>query len=550
MADKNSVCANTTASVERSIEILKLPQVGLKSFYIALGLFVLAYIPTLVAQGSQLWARPHYQFFPLAILGSAALAVRAWRGLSDEDLSICSLRSVKTLLWVSFAFLTGGLAMRSGWFGVPSLLTLIIALIFAVGGPTLFRAMIPSLLMLSVLIYPPLRLDGELVLLLRRFAVWASGALLDVAGLPHFVFGNIIEIRGNKLLVEEACSGINSVFFIGAFSLFYGLWRKRSSSRIISLVLASFCFVLLGNVIRIAVGAILKYRYEIDILTGWKHEAAGLIIFSASLGLVWNFDRLLFEFFAPLPARNLKPAQPPKPSETPAQPIEFRAHIARAFPPSGLISSAAVFALVGIVHGALMVTEHRTPGIFAFKSPTLKPSATFSMPDLIEGWVKTTNTQTGPIERENSFNGSPLHSRQWAYKKGRMVLWLSLDYPYTERHDLTVCYKAKGWEFDRSAEFDAVNLPSAVLELNMLQKPLKNGYLTFTQFLGDGGWYTGPLGRRLADRLGHGAVYQVQAVVVRADSLTSQEKLMVREFFQKAKKQLSGQVTAQQEGTT
>jgi hypothetical protein len=125
-----------------------------------------------------------------------------------------------------------------------------------------------------------------------------------------------------------------------------------------------------------------------------------------------------------------------------------------------------------------------------------------------------------------------------------MLLWLSLDYPYIDRHDLTICYKLKGWDFDRSAEFDSVNVPS-VIELNMMQKPLKNGYLTFTQFLGNGRWYAGALGRRFADRVGHGPVYQLQAVVVRTDSLTDQEKVMVRSFFQEAKKQLSGQVAAQ-----
>ncbi len=457
---------------------------------------------------------------------------------------------VKTLLLVSLGLFIIGIALHTGWFGGVSLLILITALL-AAGGPKLFRAMIPSLLMLSLLIYPPLHLDGDLVLWLRHFAIWASGALLDVLGVPHFVFGNTIEIRGHKLLVEEACSGINSVFFIGAASLFYGLWRERPWLRIVSILGAAFSFVLLGNIIRIAMGAFLKNRFEIDILSGWKHETAGSIIFVAALALVWNFDRLLFEFFAPFPARNEKATQAPKPRQAPSQPVEIRAHIARAFPAKLLIGSAAVFAGVGMLHGALMLTEHGAPVMFAFrKFPTLRPSATFSMPDLLDGWIKSTNTQAGPLEREISVDGKPLHSRQWAYQKGRMILWLSLDYPYTDRHDLTICYKMNGWEFDRSAEFDAANLPTAVLELNMMQKPLKNGYLTFTQFLGDGRWYSGALGRRFADRVGHGPVYQLQAVVVRMDSLTDQEKLMVRTFFQEAKKQLSGQVAAQIEGNT
>ncbi len=532
------------AGVERSSGFADVPRVGSNGLIIAFGLFFLAFIPTLLIQGNQLWSRPHYQFFPLAILGAAALAMRAWHRLGNEDLSPRSPRTVKTLLFVSLGLLILGIALHTGWFGGVSLLILITALL-SMGGPKLFRVMIPSLLMLSLLIYPPLHLDRDLVLWLRHFAIWASGGLLDVLHVPHFVFGNTIEIRGHKLLVEEACSGINSVFFIGAASLFYGLWRERHWRRIASLLAAAFSFVLLGNVIRIAAGAFLKYRFEIDILTGWKHETAGLIIFSTALGLVWNFDRLMFEFFAPLPARNAKTAQPAKPEQAPPlRPPDIVGRIASAFPSKTLIGSAIVFAGIGILHGALMLTEHG-PVMFAFRNfPGLKPSATFSMPELIDGWVKTTNTQAGPIEREISLDGKPLHSRQWAYQKGRMLLWLSLDYPYADRHDLTICYKLKGWDFNRSADFDSVNVPS-VIELDMMQKPLKNGYLTFTQFLGNGRWFTGPLGRRFADRVGHGPVYQLQAVVVRTDSLTDQEKVMVRSFFQEAKKQLSRQVTAQ-----
>src|SRR5207253_2975512 len=89
-------------------------------------------------------------------------------------------------------------------------------------------------------------------------------------------------------------------------SLFYGLWRRRDWLHVLCLILASFSFVLLGNVIRIASGVVLKYHYQIDILTGWKHETVGLVIFAAALALVLNFDQLLVQLFAPIPSRRAK----------------------------------------------------------------------------------------------------------------------------------------------------------------------------------------------------------------------------------------------------
>src|SRR3954462_13689951 len=46
---------------------------------VAGGVLVLAFLPLLIAHGRQLWLRPHYQFFPLALVGAGVLA---WPGLS------------------------------------------------------------------------------------------------------------------------------------------------------------------------------------------------------------------------------------------------------------------------------------------------------------------------------------------------------------------------------------------------------------------------------------------------------------------------------------
>src|SRR4051812_8779944 len=47
---------------------------------VAGGILVVAFLPLLVAHGRQLWLRPHYQFFPLALVGAAVLA---WPVLKD-----------------------------------------------------------------------------------------------------------------------------------------------------------------------------------------------------------------------------------------------------------------------------------------------------------------------------------------------------------------------------------------------------------------------------------------------------------------------------------
>ena len=45
-------------------------------------------------------------------------------------------------------------------------------------------------------------------------AVGASSALLDCLHVPHLMDGNTLQLLGKKLLVEEACSRVNSFVFM------------------------------------------------------------------------------------------------------------------------------------------------------------------------------------------------------------------------------------------------------------------------------------------------------------------------------------------------
>src|SRR5262245_59893967 len=49
--------------------------------YLTVAALILAHLPLLVVFAWQSWLRPHYQFFPLAVLGAAILLVRAARRL-------------------------------------------------------------------------------------------------------------------------------------------------------------------------------------------------------------------------------------------------------------------------------------------------------------------------------------------------------------------------------------------------------------------------------------------------------------------------------------
>ena len=79
--------------------------------------------------------------------------------------------------------------------------------------------------------------------------------MLDLLGVPHLREGNILSIPGKQLLVEEACSGVNSVLFMSSACVFYVLWRRRPILFLPVIFFLTIGAVLLGNLFRITSGA-------------------------------------------------------------------------------------------------------------------------------------------------------------------------------------------------------------------------------------------------------------------------------------------------------
>ena len=110
---------------------------------------------------------------------------------------------------------------------------------------------------------------------LQRIASEWSGAVLDQLGLLHLPLGNVIGLAGRRLLVEEACSGVHSMFVVLAGVLAYALWVRTSIARALVLLAAAVFWVLVANTARIVLVAYATARWDVDFLTGWRHARDG-----------------------------------------------------------------------------------------------------------------------------------------------------------------------------------------------------------------------------------------------------------------------------------
>jgi exosortase len=502
-------------------------------------LLILGQFPLGVKFFQELWSRPQYQFFPVAILAAGYIGWDRLRDAPSLKFNRGSTALTAGLLALAWVVLSCGL-LYLRWMASVSVFITLVAVVWWVGGKNLLRILLPAGVLLIVLIPPPGHLDDPVANRLRVVAVHASSRILDFVWVPHLVSGTVIEIPGHRLLVEEACSGINSLMSVIAFSLLYGFWQRRPAGVIVGLTVAAAVFVICANVVRITLGAVLVHHWQIDILGGTSHEMLGMVLFAISLGLVISFDRLLILVFPP------KTASPS--AHTPWKP----GHVARALATTSGGSSAGRWTwwAAAIAFAGLGIVMHVRLA-HAWTTSRLADDASFALPAQLAGWER--------IQGEGTLAGRPetdgRKSFFWVYRHGRQSAGVALDYPFSGFHDSTICYKAAGWTvLNTVAARPTSGGQDDFYVVTMSKPPVALGQMLFGLF--DESGRAPPPTPAASDKLGRLKValllsrqkaealptYQVQTLAIGVQPLSAQDQANVRALFLAARAELSRQV--------
>jgi exosortase len=523
----------------------KLPAALSWQVLLAAGCVTAAYLPFLVAHFRQLWLRPHYQFFPVVLVGAAVLGGQRLRDLRHLTPGPRALAAglAAAAAWL----LAAAVVLDSSWLGTVSALVLLAAALVA-GGRELFTAAWPAWAVLWLIVPPPFELDRDLTLALQTFTTRWSSRLLDLFGVFHIMDGHVVEISGRRLLVEEACAGINSLFSILACAVLFVLWARRPPLRGVLLVAAAVGWVLAANVARVVLIAVLFSARGLDLTGGWHHEAVGLGLFALALALVWSTDRLL-AFLASTGGGPPAGARADRAAVSADAAPERR----RAWPGQACLAVAGVF-------GVLVAANVYLNG---FGTAADAPAHSQPVTDSLAGMTRETLTEKSGEWRLHGFAeetrnpGSAFgeFSKTWVYRRPMQQAVLSLDYPFPGWHDLTRCYTSQGWVVeDEAVVQEGPGLPSGWVALRLTKPGYRFGYLVFTQFDGTGRVLAPRLAgsqlslhrheqawRRLEDRLTgttadvsgdpSGSVYQLQVFVESFAPLQEQDLNQARELF-------------------
>lgn len=431
-------------------------------------LFLLGFgfAPLLATFFLNLWKLPEYQFFPQAL---AAAGFLAWDRMREVSRPLNGGHPVLTAGLLACSLLACALAVLvwSPWLAAVAAWMAAIAVLWRTGGWPLLRKMSPALMVILTIIPPPLGLDVRLGLALREMATLLSSRTLDLLGVVHSVSGNVIELPGQKLLVEEACSGINSLLFVTAFSLFYLFWRRRPLWRFLICVPLALGFVVMGNVVRISLGAFLRYYHGIDILTGWKHEAQSLILVAVYILLVVSLDALF--------GANKPPQQSP-PLKNPARHRSF---------PRVFGAACCLFAVLGAISSVKAWKKSREAAEPLRAAVSAAENAmTFSLPDRIGDW---TRSESGP-PKVSRIETLGLSSSIWNFQRPGLQAAIAFDYPIWQYHDVAECYLRNGWQIEQKEIVVPENSSPARFRLVMKKEPGIQGMLWFATINDKGEW--------------------------------------------------------------
>jgi exosortase len=420
---------------------------------------ILGLSPLLWIQGISLWSRPHFQFFPLAFISFIAIIyLHGKLGTATAGFRR-TLGMVLMGLAVVIAF--GAAWLYSPWLAHASLIALCLGWMFLRLAGTVWHQPPAWILLLTIILPLPLNFDSKLVQKLQAVSSRSASSLLELASVPHLLEGNTIEVRSGKLFVDEACSGVDSLYAMLAIAVLVALWHGNG-------LLISACTIVtvpmwawLGNTLRLFTIAYLLDVYQIDLLHGWKHTMLGLALFGISFGLFAVTAQALTQLFSPFPTPSVNPgslhalfnqfvgwplpqrtnASKGRKKETPIV-VDQNASSVTVFR-FGLILSLVFVSILGVTSLKTM-GYGRSDGNSLATLPSIPPEkvvASFQETQLKEVLGEVAKFEIAHRET-GSFFGE--HSAVWIKKEGGRDITLSLDFPFVGFHSLEVCYTSTG----------------------------------------------------------------------------------------------------------
>jgi exosortase len=253
---------------------------------IALGvLLAAAFWPILLGIYGSWFDERSYMEHGILVIPAAAYMAWAKRDKLAAIVPQPSRWGIVILAWGALQALLGAVGQWV-WVSRMAFLVSFVGAIALVYGFRMIRELTYPLCTLLLMIAPPDFIFQALTLRLQLLASRLGADALEALGYSVLREGNILEMVGIKLSVEEACSGIRSLVAIVFMCVLYNYFFVEKKSMRIWILALAIPIAILGNAVRIVATGIAG-QYNHDWVSGATHEAFGYVsVVVAALGCI------------------------------------------------------------------------------------------------------------------------------------------------------------------------------------------------------------------------------------------------------------------------
>lgn len=265
--------------------------VGPRAWIAVSALFLVCFWPLLAVRFHYYLEQPLYSHCVLLPVVSALWIYDRWGALRAIPRSV-SGRGAACLAACASLYVFGRLS-HSNLYQHVAMLGAAGAVVWTLAGAPLLRALAFPLGYLALMV--PLRKtwDDAITVPLQGFATSIAESCFNAFGWIVVRDGNVLQLPGTKLLVEERCSGAHSLYALVALAIAWTAFVERPWWLRITVVAATLPVAVAANAVRVTVTGVLAYKVDPKYAQGVSHTTAGLIVFVIGLALLLGLDWLL-----------------------------------------------------------------------------------------------------------------------------------------------------------------------------------------------------------------------------------------------------------------
>lgn len=256
------------------------------------GIFLLAYVPTLIWMWDRWFAKDSY--YSHGILIPFVSGYLIWQK-RKELASIEPKRSPWALPLIILGMLVHifSSVFRVYFTSGFSMLIVIPGLILYFYGSKILKKIWFPVAFLIFMVPAPLVVIANISFKMKIFAAKIATVLLNNMGLIAVREGSLIKMPHAYVVVDDVCSGLRSLISLTALGSIFAYWMNANILKRIILFLSTIPIAIVTNVFRIIFLSSIAEIWGPEYAVGFTHDFSGFLVFAMAFILLFAVGRLL-----------------------------------------------------------------------------------------------------------------------------------------------------------------------------------------------------------------------------------------------------------------